>query len=101
MISWQIEDCRIACSRFEPYHAASKQDENVFNALESAIQVADQVVAQNPPDMLTSRCHLLEVYAGEHSPLTEAALAKGLNARRFTRHDGDLSTLAGRQRLCL
>ena len=52
MISWQIEDCRIACSRFEPYHAASKQDENVFNALESAIQVADQVVAQNPPDKI-------------------------------------------------
>ena len=99
MISWQIEDCRIACSRFEPYHAASKQDEDVFNALESAIQVADQVVAQNPPDKLSSRCHLLEVYAGEHSPLTEAVLAKGLTARRFTRQDGDLSTLAGRQRL--
>ena len=99
MISRQIEDCRIACSRFEPYHAASRQDEQFSHALESAIQIADQVVARSLPDRLKHRCHLLEVYAGEHSPLTDAVRATGKSAYRFTRQDGDLSTLAGRQHL--
>lgn len=98
-LSQEIEDCRLACSRFEPYQRAVKQDANVFSALESAIHVADQVVAQSVPGQAFQPCHLLEIYAGEHSPLTDAMLARGLNARRFSKSDGDLSTFAGRQKL--
>lgn len=42
---------------------------------------------------------LLEVYADMHSPLTEHANRVGLRAQRFTRQDGDLASVGGRQRL--
>ena len=45
------------------------------------------------------RIFLLEVYANQHSPLTEAVQRMGLKALRFTKEDGDLATFAGRQRL--
>jgi hypothetical protein len=44
-------------------------------------------------------CVLLEVYAGEHSPLTDALRSRGHLALRFTRRDGDLSTVDGRRKL--
>ena len=44
-------------------------------------------------------CVLLEVYADQHSPLTEALRNLGLNAIRFTRADGDLATVEGRRKL--
>ena len=75
------------------------QKHHVQQALESAIHSADQVVANSIPSQLSERCHLLEIYAGDHSPLTEAVRSRGLHAVRFTKSDGDLSTLAGRQRL--
>ena len=43
------------------------------------------------------RIFLLEVYANQHSPLTEAVQRMGLKALRFTKEDGDLATFAGRQ----
>ena len=45
------------------------------------------------------RIFLLEVYANQHSPLTEAVQRMGLKALRFTKEDGDLATFAGRQKL--
>ena len=44
-------------------------------------------------------CVLLEVYTEEHSPLTEALRSRGHFALRFTRRDGDLSTVDGRRNL--
>ena len=44
-------------------------------------------------------CVLLEVYTEEHSPLTEALRSRGHFALRFTRRDGDLSTVDGRRKL--
>ena len=99
MVSKEIEDCRLACARFEPYHHAAKHDSRVSHALETAIHVADQVVAKSVPGRTSQPCHLLEIYAGEHSPLTDAAISKGLRAHRFSKSDGDLSTFAGRQKL--
>ena len=45
------------------------------------------------------RIFLLEVYANQHSPLTESVQRMGLKAIRFTKEDGNLATFAGRQRL--
>ena len=39
------------------------------------------------------------MYAGNHSPLTDAVNNLGLKAVRFTKKDGDLSTFAGRRKL--
>ena len=44
-------------------------------------------------------CVLLEVYADQHSPLTEALRNLSLNAIRFTRAEGHLATVAGRRKL--
>ena len=43
------------------------------------------------------RLVVLEVYAGETSPITESLRALGVDAYRFTKRDGDLSTPAGRR----
>ena len=96
MVSKEIEDCRLACARFEPYQHAAKHDSSVSHALETAIHVADQVVAKSVPGRTSQPCHLLEIYAGEHSPLTDAVRSRGLCAHRFSKSDGDLSTFAGR-----
>ena len=45
------------------------------------------------------QCVLLEVYADSFSPLTEALRQSGHFALRFTRQDGDLSTVEGRKKL--
>lgn len=47
----------------------------------------------------TSSLLLLEVYAGSHSPITDAVNRLGHRAMRFTYQDGDLSTINGRQKL--
>ena len=56
--------------------------------------------------MRSARCEstvrpifLLEIYAGDHSPLTDAVKQLGYQAIRFTRQDGDLSRISGRQKL--
>ena len=46
-----------------------------------------------------SQIKLLEVYAGSHSPLVDAVRSLGFQAVRFTKDDGDLSTLSGRRKL--
>ena len=46
-----------------------------------------------------SQIKLLEVYAGSHSPLVEAVRSLGFKAMRFSKEDGDLSTVAGRKKL--
>ena len=45
------------------------------------------------------RLFLLEIYAESHSPLTDAVRNLGLPSRRFTKADGDLSTISGRAKL--
>ena len=45
------------------------------------------------------RLDVLEVYAGNHSPITDMAKKCGLRAMRFSRQDGDLASLSGRQKL--
>ena len=70
-------------------------NESIFHAqriLEETFVSPAWSVPQKP-------CVLLEVYADSHSPLTEALQNMGYHAIRFTRHDGDLSTVEGRQKL--
>jgi hypothetical protein len=50
-------------------------------------------------DATKDRVFLLEIYAGKDSPLTEAVKRLGLPSCRFTREDGDLSTISGRAKL--
>ena len=46
-----------------------------------------------------SRVFLLEIYANNNSPLTDAVQQLGYRALRFTKQDGDLSTFSGRHKL--
>ena len=98
MISKELESARLELSRFEPVQQANHHQDQVQKALESAINVAEQTVADSRPGS-RSKCFLLEVYANDHSPLTEAVRAKGLISYRFTRSHGDLATFTGRRRL--
>ena len=82
------------CSRFEPYQVAIAYKKHFHQALQSAIHIADEAVAQSIRSQRSKRCHLLEIYAGDHSPLIEAVRSRAV---RFTKSDGDLSTLPGRQ----
>ena len=99
MIAHELEDCQLTCARFEPHIHAQKYQTQIDDALNVAIKIADQVTADNHSPNVKSNCFLLEIYAGEHSPLTESVLSLGLLAVRFTRKDGDLSTFAGRKKL--
>ena len=47
----------------------------------------------------TSRIFLLEIYASENCPFTDAVRDLGYKAMRFTKKDGDLSTFSGRMKL--
>ena len=60
----------------------------------------DEIFVSAPSSSIPrKRLVVLEVYAGETSPITESLRALGAAAYRFTKRDGDLSTPAGRQAL--
>lgn len=99
LIAKEIEDCRIQCSRFEPHRQEIQHCKKTHQAFDAAISVAEQVISQSCPSTVKSRCFVLEIYANDHSPLTEMVNARGLKAVRFTRADGDLATPKGRQML--
>ena len=63
--------------------------------------VFDQHMCEQPKSQKFSknRLFLLEIYAEGHSPLTDAVNQMGLPSRRFTKMDGDLSTISGRAKL--
>ena len=99
LVARELEDCQLTCARFEPHLNAQKYQSQIDDALNVAIKIADQVTADNHSPNVKSKCFLLEIYAGEQSPLTESVNALGLHAVRFTRKDGGLSTFAGRKKL--
>ena len=67
-----------------------------FSIILKKIKVNRKTIGLIEQDQLAM---LREIYAGEHSPLTDAARSRGLCAHRFSKSDGDLSTFAGRQKL--
>ena len=74
-------------------HPQFDQD-GISQQIHKAEEVFDQHMCDASPnlDFPKNRIFLLEVYAGNHSPLTDAVKALGLPSMRFTREDGDLST---------
>eukprot|EP00435_Cladocopium_sp_Y103_P034646 s733_g9.t1 len=75
----------------------------VNTAVCDSFQVAEKILQEafvSPAwSMPQKPCILLEVYAGQHSPMTEAMRKLGYFAVRFTRQDGDLATPEGRKAL--
>ena len=59
----------------------------------------DLLATEVPSKTPQQRLFLLEVYANDHSPLTEAVQKLGFQAFRFTKNDGNLATFIDRQRL--
>ena len=95
-----IESCRIECSRFAPQNIAKKYQQSIEKSIEQAQNVIDEIFVSAPSSSIPrKRLVVLEVYAGETSPITESLRALGAAAYRFTKRDGDLSTPAGRQAL--
>ena len=95
-----IESCRIECSRFTPQRIAKQHQLSVEKSLEQAQSVIDEIYISAPSSAIPKkRLVVLEVYAGETSPITESLRALGVDAYRFTKRDGDLSTPAGRRTL--
>lgn len=82
----------------------SRRFKKIDRALEASVHKAEEVLDQSfvksarNESTVRSIC-LLEIYAGDHSPLTEAINHSDFKAIRFTRSDGDLSTITGRQKL--
>lgn len=101
------EDIRDCQKKFRRTSAAferlTKEHQKIQDQISVAISSADESMClqapqcssrfQNPP------IAILEVYAGRHSPITELAQELGFRVKRFTREDGDLSTVSGRNRL--
>ena len=75
--------------------------QELLQQVHKAEEVFDQHMCDVNPklDFPKGRIFLLEVYAGRHSPLTDAVKQLGLPSVRFSREDGDLSTIAGRAKL--
>ena len=75
--------------------------QELLQQVHKAEEVFDQHMCDVNPklDFPKDRIFLLEVYAGRHSPLTDAVKQLGLPSMRFPREDGDLSTIAGRAKL--
>ena len=74
-------------------------DVKTSESLEHAARIAEEAFVSPQSSVVRELLILLEVYANEHSSLTEAFLKRGLSAMRFTKKDGDLSTVEGRRRL--
>ena len=96
-----MQDVRIKLNR--PTNC-SRRFKKIDKGLEASICKAEEILDQSFVKSARSESNvrsitLLEIYAGEHSPLTEAVNRMGLKAIRFTRADGDLSTIYGRQKL--
>ena len=82
------------------YHRSKKLENKLHQSLAKAESVLDHSFVSH------ARCEpkvrpliLLEVYAGNHSPLTDVVNKLGHHAMRFTYQDGDLSTISGKQKL--
>ena len=81
-----------------PSHVLSSE---LFESICKAESTFDQHImdCKWKTDATKDRVFLLEIYAGKDSPLTEAVKRLGLPSCRFTREDGDLSTISGRAKL--
>ena len=80
----------------------NKEHQKIQEQIDVAISSADESMcfqARQCPNRFRNRLTVLEVYAGRQSPITEAVHELGFQVRRFTREDGDLSTVSGRHKL--
>ena len=94
----QIQQTRKDVSNECSWNFSQKE---LLQQVHKAEEVFDQHMCDVSPklDFPKDRIFLLEVYAGRHSPLTDAVKQLGLPSMRFSREDGDLSTIAGRAKL--
>ena len=95
----KVESCKLDLSRCPAMQLSQKQKQDIFSSFQQVSNIANQVFSDQRVDASHVSIDLLEVYAGQHSPLTEAVIASGGTAIRFTKEDGDLSTPAGRRKL--
>ena len=77
-----------------------KTNSPISHQIEQSINnLKDSLINHVQSNSNNSRIFLLEIYANNNSPLTEAVQRLGYKAMRFTKEDGDLATFAGRQKL--
>ena len=76
-----------------------RSSDEISQACDVAEGLIEQVFLSAKPSHPKSRITLLEIYAGPQSPLVEAVRSLGFKAIRFTKADGDLSTVSGRRKL--
>ena len=74
-------------------------DVRTSKSFEHAARIAEEAFVSPQSSVVSEPLILLEVYANEHSSLTEAFQKRGLSAMRFTKRDGDLATVEGRRKL--
>ena len=91
----------VQCVREQLSHSPfpEKSSDEISQACDVAEGLIEQVFLSAKSSYPKSRITLLEVYAGPQSPLVEAVRSLGFKAIRFTKEDGDLSTLSGRRKL--
>ena len=95
-----IQSCQLECSKFSPHHVEQQYNQSIQSSLTKMQNIADDVFLTAPKHTPVRRkLVILEVYAGESSPLTDCLKQLGARAYRFTRKHGDLSTFAGQQAL--
>ena len=69
------------------------------SALTQAESILEQTFESPTFSVSQKPCVLLEIYANSNSPITEHLQSLGYHAIRFTKADGDLSTIEGRAKL--
>ena len=99
-LAGMIESCKIECSRFTPHKEEVQYQHALKTSLDAVQRIADDIFVSAPSMKDPKKTMVvLEVYAGEFSPLTECLRELGIKAYRFSRKDGDLATPSGRRRL--
>ena len=77
---------------------STESDLDISHSYVAAEGLIEQVFHSTKLSCPKSQIKLLKVYAGPHSPLVEAVRSLGFQAMRFTKADGDLSTVSGRRK---
>ena len=82
----------------KPTVSDNKDTSTLVDSVLKAESIFDQHMCERQKfsQFSKDRLFLLEIYAESHSPLTDAVRNLGLPSRRFTKADGDLSTISGR-----
>ena len=93
------QEVQLTREQLSSQNQPSISNDELSHSYDAAEGLIEQVFHTAKLSRPRSQIKLLEVYAGSHSPLVEAVRSLGFKAMRFSKEDGDLSTVAGRKKL--